>query len=398
MKTMYRTAILAMLLLGCDHPADSAPPAHDSHEEAAHAESPEFPKTIEVDPELLAAGRISLVIAQSSVSSGTPRIPGEVVSSIDGAAEISTLTGGRISSLEVNVGDQVEQSQVLAWVESPEVGSARAELVSASAMLEMEQGRFDRQETLNQAKATSQAAVEAARAGLKAAESSRNAAALRLTALGASGGSGARYPLRTPIAGVVTERNAILGEAIRAGTALFSVIAPGRILVVARFPEGQRGIPEEGSKVRLVPRGGDHDSSCQASVETNTKVVEPHTRTVLVRLRPEPECSSLRPGSYVEVHPLMDSDESERGREGPVVSVRVPEESVVFVREQHYVFVAAEPPGHYETREVAAEFVGDGTAIVHEGVNVGERVVERGTILLKGEMLKNVLGGAGHGH
>lgn len=400
----------ALLLLssiaGCDGPKapiDAHPQGHE-HGEPRTGEDPsveaKLPALVTIDPKLLSDGRITLVPVTSADAFGGRRVPGEVVSAPDGAAEISSLVGGRIASLQVNVGDEVKKGQTLAWVESPEVGAARAELAGASAALEMEKARVTRQESLQAEGATSQAAIDTARAALGAARAAHLAATLRLRSFGASGGNDARLALTSPIDGLVTQRHAILGAAVHPGTLLFSVIAPGRVLVLARYPEGKNVTPEVGTSVTVMPRGAARSPACQATVETNTRVIDPHTRTILVRLRPKDDCAGLRPGAYVEVQADASSSPAPSERSAPVetksTTLRIPEEAVVFVRDQTYVFVPSDTPGRFLVRGVRAQFSNDGSAIVSEGLKLGEQVVSGGTILLKGEMLQESLGGHDH--
>jgi len=260
-----------------------------------------------------------------------------------------------------------------------------------------------RQEELQRQGATSQANLDEARASARAAEADYSSAALRISALGANSGSGSRYGLVSPIDGVITESTAVLGAAVRPEQLLFRVIAPERVLILARFPEGKSGIPRAGDKVRIVPRGFSTQVACEAVVETNTKVVDPHTRTVLVRLKPADDCLHLRPGAYVEVAPLDGDvslnndrplkDEPEAEVTANAVAVQIPSQAVVYVRGKETVFVAASSQGKFHARAVHVISVNGEFTTIDEGVEVGDQVVARGTILLKGEMLREVLGG-----
>lgn len=391
-STLGVVAVLLLSVVACDRSSEESQPAPEEQPGAAS-----LPTDLSVDPALLSSGRITLEEARPAGAGGMRRIPGEVVSAPDGAAEVGPLSSGRIAEILVNVGDTVKKGQTLAWLVSPDVGGARADVARGSAARELQRSRLARQEELEKQGATSQSNLDEARASARSAEADYTSATQRLNALGATTGSGSKYGLVSPIDGVITESRAVLGAAARSEELLFRVIAPEKVLIVARFPEGRSGIPDAGDKVRIVPRGASNQVECGAVVETNAKVVDPHTRTVLVRLRPESSCAHLRPGAYVEVAPLQvgapeDSDQAAALDKGAAF-VRIPSRAVVSVREKETVFVADSVAGKFHARAVHVASVDGEFATVDEGLRVGDRVVVRGTILLKGEMLREVLGG-----
>lgn len=390
-------AVLFCSVAACDKPEKVEPAAEEKTGEAA------LPTELHVDRALLTSGRITLEEARPAGPDGMRRIPGEVVSSPDGAAEVGPLSSGRIAEILVNVGDTVKKGQTLAWLVSPDVGSARADVTRGAAARELQRSRLLRQEKLETQGATSESNLDEARAAARSADADYSSAAQRLSALGATTGSGSKYGLVSPIDGVITESTAVLGAAARPEELLFRVVAPEKVLIVARFPEGKSGIPSAGDKVRIVPRGASTQNACEAVVETNTKVVDPHSRTVLVRLRPESSCAHLRPGAYVEVAPL-DGGAAEDAPDGSTgvaeaasnkgaSAVQIPSQAVVYVREKETVFVADSTEGKFHAREVHVASVDGELSTIDEGLRAGERVVVRGTILLKGEMLREVLGG-----
>lgn len=386
---------LVLLCVACDQAHKQDQPAAQLPEAGV-----ELPTELGVDPMLISSGRITLEVVRRAAPGGGARIAGEVVSSPEGAAEVGVLSSGRISGIEVNVGDAVTQGQTLAWVESPLVGGARAALARSLAAREFQKSRAARQEQLEKEGATSQSSLDEARAATRVAEADYTSAVLQLSSLGANAGSGSRYSLVAPIAGVIAESTAVLGSAVRAEQLLFRVIAPEKVLILARFPEGRGNVPEAGTKVRIVPRGASSQTECEAVVETNARVVDPHTRTILVRLRPVKNCTPLRPGAYVEVAPPQGggSDAAADQNTATVTNsnaddVQVPSEAVVYVRGEATVFVADKETGKFHARAVQLTSVDGALTTLNEGVKVGEQVVSRGTILLKGEMLREVLGG-----
>jgi multidrug efflux pump subunit AcrA (membrane-fusion protein) len=233
-----------------------------------------------------------------------------------------------------------------------------------------------------------------------------------LTSWGAnSGGSvSAQLPIRSPISGFVAKRTATLGGAVRPDETLFHVVAPDRIVVLARWPEARLAVPERGSLLEVRPRTSSGSAECMARVETRGQIVDPSTRTVTLRLRPEASCPALLPGSFANVaakghgknkEPLIPADADGAPVTSPDdgvttsvgAAVEIPRLSVVDVRGVPTVFVATSEKGHFQARRVATRPSHGDLVIVESGLRPKEKVVSKGVILLKGELLGDSLGG-----
>jgi multidrug efflux pump subunit AcrA (membrane-fusion protein) len=73
--------------------------------------------------------------------------------------------------------------------------------------------------------------------------------------------------------------------------------------------------------------------------------------------------------------------------------VRVPREAVLDVRGLTTVFVGQGELGSFVARTVVIQAEAGTDVLLESGVNIGEQVVVRGMIYLKGEMLRDSLGG-----
>ena len=383
-----------LLLQACPNATKEAGP--DSTDGKGASNGAALITDLHVDPSLIDEGRVTLEKAVRVETINHQRVPAEVVAAPDGAAQVTSQIPGRIAALQANVGDQVQRGDVLLWLEAPEVALARAALATARAERDLAEKRMERQRQLERDGATSKAAFDEAQAALDSSEASLRSAALRLSAWGAEQGSGARYPLRSPIDGVVTDHHVVLGGAVAPGEVLFQVIAPRKVLVFARYPELERDIPPPLTEVGIWLRHSQEQPICKGKVETSTDAVDPATRTIKMRIVPDPDCTQLRQGTYVEVAPLHQTkeppsdDDPMDTTERPTV---IPAAAVVYVRGQPTVFVQQGAPGTFMARSVQLQSLDGDLAVLRGGVEPGESVVKKGTLLLKGEMLRNVLGG-----
>lgn len=350
--------------------------------------------TLHVAPALLDSGRVAVAQVVRFEYGSASVVPGEVIPAPDGEADIGSLVAGRVASLEAVEGSVVRKGQVLAWIDSPEVGSVRADLVRASAQAGAAQKRLARQLALQSQGATSQSAVDDAQAAVQTAEADRQAANAKLHSVGGGGNaSTGRLAIRSPIDGVVIARHATLGGAVAPDATLFHVVNPKRLLVKARWSESLGSAPNVGTSVQLTPRQQRGTNSaparlCPGKVDNHSGVIDPATRSLTLQIKPEADCPSLTPGSYVDV--VLAGSEVAGARSG---WVQVPLESVVDLRGLPTVFVATGQPGEFEARPVVPHPAVGGVIPVEHGLEVGERVAIRGMILLKGEALRDILGG-----
>lgn len=375
---------LCLACQGASAPAEPAPREHSSTSATR----------VKLDPQLVAKGRIKLETAAPRALTGALRVTGEVRSSEEGSAEAGTLVPGRVASLEVGEGAKVKRGQVLAWVDTPEVARAASTLLLARAHALVAHRKRERQETLAAASATSQNALDEARAEDEVARAELLSARTLLLSLGGteppvdSGASAlnVRVPVRAPLAGIVAERNAVLGGAVSPERALFRIVADGgaSLSVVARIPETAPLTPSAGDAATLTSRRAGA-SPCQARVSGSVGGIDADTRTLGIRLTPDPACVWLLPGSFVDVV------FARAHQSAPTSGVTVPRSAIVEVRGQPIVFVASSAQGEFDARSVQQGEADEERVNLSAGVTAGEQVVVEGALLLKGELQRSEL-------
>ncbi len=378
--------LAAGLLGGCARPR--VEPAAD----AGRATEAPHGNEVTVDPSHTHDGRIALGQAQRRPLRGDLRVPGEVVSSESGAAEVSSLCQGRIAALEVREGDAVKRGQVLAWVDSREAAQVLADAIRARARAEGATRKVERQEALVRERATSAAALDEARVELTIARADAAAARTMLAALGLweppGGGEAAlpaRVPLRSPIDGVVTERLVALGAPVAPDKVLFRVVASDRVVVDALWGDPSSPPPAVGTQAELRPRGGDGPTSCAGKVLAALTVVDGRTRARRVRVAPSGPCAFLLPGAFVDVA-LAAAPAHEDPTRAPLVVDRA---AVIEVHGGPVVFVAGgTKPGAFVARSVRLGRATAADVAIEDGLAEGEHVAVVGAVLLKGELLR----------
>lgn len=343
-------------------------------------------RRVRVHPDLLENGRVELgLVARASGASGA-RAVGEIVPSPDGEALVAALVGGRVAELTKHEGDVVVRGDVLVWIESPDVGIARAELLKLDAEVTLSEKRIARARKLSEENAISQSALEETEAALVAAKAQQAAVRARLSAWGAERGAGSRVALVAPIAGEIVERSATLGGFVEPGRALFRLVSRDRLRARVLFPSAWSQKPSEGEAVTI--RRPQTNSTCPAKVSTVSRSVDPASRTLTVFLELGSECSDLRAHDPIEVV-LGQAEETSSTAE----LASVPKDAVLDLDGKPHVFIAEEPAGSFLVAPVVVERTLGDTAWISRGVSPGTRIAVRGVLLLKGEAQKDLLGG-----
>lgn len=249
-------AVAGLLFARMRHPSGAS--TEDHAEAGEHREEEEgAAKTVRLSEEALEAAHLEIVRVARGRLSRDIVLVGELVVPPDRMAMVGPRTAARVSRVNVNVGDRVERGATLATVDSSDYGRARGAYITAAARVEQAQATYQRQELLRQDRISSAADFEAARANLAAARADLEAArgalvALGLSAPGATESAGSTVTLRSPIAGVVVARQAIVGQNVDAAATLFTVADLGELWVELTAYERDLGRVATGQEVSIT--------------------------------------------------------------------------------------------------------------------------------------------------
>ena len=296
----------------------------------------------------------------------------------DVTARLFPPAAGRIVSISANAGDHVKAGQVLATIDAADFGTARADLDKAKADEERKRLAFERARELGAGEGIAMKDLEAARADLQAAKAETSRAQERVRNLNPRGlpVQGQQIAVSSPIAGLVSERNATpaLEVAQGAATPLFVVTDLRRLWLLIDIPERLLGTIRSGARV-AVETDAYPGEQFQARITQVGQVVDPNTRRVVARARIDNAQGKLLPEMFVRALVLQD------GPQG----TRVPNAALVNRGVFSYVFVETQP-GHFERRRVELALRGTDFSYVASGLKSGERVVTSGAILLDAEV------------
>lgn len=340
-------------------------------------------RTVTFDPKALE--RLGVVVG----AVGGPQnqgftVPGTLEFDPERYAEVGTLADGRVTSLDVHVGERVKKGQLLARIMVPSVATAQAELVAAAAASKIAATNEAREKNLLDRELTTAREAEVARGDAVRTQAELSAAQSRLAALGvgatgAKGGTGA-IALSAPIDGVVVRRDAVLGRFLQAKETAFVVADPSVLQAEINVYESDIPYLKTGDEVALTI------DTREVTIAGKVTYIEPRigrsSRALRAHLLVPNEDGSLRAGTFVRAQIKLPNSTTKGAG-----SMFVPAEAVQPLGEEDVIFVE-KSAGVFEVRPVTVRHRSPQVIELGSEVNAGERIALKGSFLLRGEVSK----------
>lgn len=295
-------------------------------------------------------------------------------------ARVFSPIAGRVVKILVEIGKEIKAGEGVLVLDAPDYAQAIADSSKADADLLRKQEVYERAKLLYKAKGLARKDLELAEADWQQAQAESSRAKARLNDLNNhSGGAAGQYILRSPIDGVVSERQVSAGSEVRpdAANPLFVITDPSHLWVMVDLPEQQLEKVNVGQAV-LVRVDAYPNESFLGKVAVIGGALDAVTRRIQVRCELENLKLKLKPEMFARVAPIADIHSS---------LPRIPNTALFTQGLYSYVFVELSP-GVLQRRRVTLGMQGR-ESYVKEGLNAGERVVTSGALLLNAELAGN---------
>lgn len=366
------------------------------------------PGEVALAPAVTAKNKVEVVAVRRTTLAGDINVIGNVSFSADHVAIVGPLVSGRIARLTAGIGARVERGQVMAEVESADVGDARAALIAARARLSAADANLRRERELadkqissvrEREQAEAQSATE--RAGMRAAEQRLRAIGLSTADINAveQRDDGGRVPIRAPLSGTVIERLVTLGEAVERATDAFKIADLSRVWVLLDLYEKDLARVRIGQAVELRTdtRPGE---VFHGRVGYLSPVIDQATRAAKVRVEIDNSSGKLNIGQLV-IAKLIGSAAAATGagaaprtatgagpdaNPAPVPVLVIPADALQRIDGKATVFVKTEHG--FERRGIEVGISGQDLVEVRAGLAENEEVAGKGAFLLKSELLR----------
>ncbi|MBA3769328.1 MAG: efflux RND transporter periplasmic adaptor subunit [Blastocatellia bacterium] len=413
-----------------------------------HSES-EVGKEVKLDPESIESAGIEVETVTARPAVAKIYVTGAVELNPETTEMATPLVGGRIERVFFGVGDFVSKGQIVATIASPQLAQMHGKMHEAKTRYELAQRNLSRVQ-----RSENRVAVLSAKARLDEADKTLKRTK-RLIELGAGAGKDltsaettyrtakAEYDfqtniglnkeiqeakaevetaevdlrhiqdemralgvvvnlnqpddhskdtslvtLKSPLSGVITERKFNAGAGIDAATPVFAISNLSTVYVIANVPESNVNRLVVGSIAEIR-------SESIGNIDGRISYIDPRldetSRTARVRIEVPNTNGRLRAGMFTEVGFQAGSGGS-NGSELVVNSMAIQREG-----EKAIVFVPKDDePGAFEIREIEIGGETGGYTIVKSGLELGDKVVTKGSFTLKTQMQKGEMGEHGH--
>jgi cobalt-zinc-cadmium efflux system membrane fusion protein len=311
-------------------------------------------------------------------------------------AHVVPRVKGVASQIYAHLGQHVKAGQVLAVIESRDLADAKAEFLGALERQELTGTRFEREERLFQQKVTSEQDYLASKQAYAEARIVHRAARQKLLALGLTkqlvDGLSAQpeeaftaYPVTAPSNGTIIRKHIVLGEVVGDAAETFVIADMNTVWVDLNVNQKDIGPIRVGQLGELFQDNA--TSNIRSKVSYVDRVLDPITRTAVVRMEVDNTEGQHRPGTFVTGRIGIQSRDQ---------GIVVPADAVQIVNDQSCVFVKTTEG--FTLRYITIGRKDTDSVEILSGVDGGEQVVTRNGFHLKAELTKQAVSGHGHVH
>jgi cobalt-zinc-cadmium efflux system membrane fusion protein len=320
---------------------------------------------------------LELETAKAIDNTWTDAVPAFVKVDDAKAARIGVPLAGRVTQVNVELGQLVAKGAPLFAVASPDLAALQVEQSKAKVDVEAAQGVLDRTKAIVDARALPEKEAVSAAQQLRQSELSLGVAQSKLASLDVTSRSENEFVVHAPRAGRVVEKSVLPGQELSPGgeTALMLIADLSTVWVVADlFESDSDGVtPGVPARVTITSLPG---VVIDGKVDMVSAVVDADRHTVPVRVILDNADGRLKPNTYAKMQFQAST---------PPGSVEVAAGALVSDGSRQYAYVK-NAAGRFVKRDVVAGAVRDGRVVVFKGIAPGETVVSKGAILLDNQI------------
>jgi cobalt-zinc-cadmium efflux system membrane fusion protein len=371
--------------------------------------SPIEDQRISIDPVMIRQTQLKLETVRQALLPEIVQVMGRIGVNENRTARVGAIADGRITTVQANVGDAVQEGQKLASMRSHEVDVARADYAKAQAEHKRRQAELDfarnsliRSEKLYQLKAASIEQVQRAKADQENAQAQVTSAQAdigrieeQLSHLGLSPESAQReygdgmkkkpgefeedelIPVTAPLSGTILKRLVSPGTVVTPSNDLFILSDLSTLWLTADVPEKYLAMLKPGLTARFTVQAYPNETFSARIIQIEDSL-DRDTRTIQVRCLISNSAQKLKPEMYSTIF-------FELG-DGNLTTV-IPASAVQDVEGKATVFRQSDDR-HFQPVRVRLGRQASARMEILEGLKPGDIIATEGSFLLKSELLK----------
>jgi cobalt-zinc-cadmium efflux system membrane fusion protein len=346
---------------------------------------------VKVDAEFLKEGMIELTEVRASTLGSIIEAPGEIHTNPDREVHITPRIPGVIKKVYKGLGDEVKAGEIVALLDSIELGQAKADYLKAKAIAALTGKNYNRVKSLSEKKIVSQKTFIEAESAFERARIELLALTERLHLLGLKRSDVQQIreheefmsllPITASVNGIVIEKHAVIGERVDPSVVLFRAADLSHLWVWFDIYEKDLAKVKKGQGVSLSVLAYPEEKF-EGQITYIGDMVSEKTRTTKVRTEVDNTTGKLKPGMFVTVTVHL-------GGKGKTLTV--PKDSVQSDGTDKIVFVPLKE-NYFIKKKVILGTVTPEYYEVLSGLKESQKVVTKGSFLLKSELQKEQFG------
>lgn len=332
-------------------------------------------------------------------------LPGVITLNQNRTAHISSFVGGKVVSLNTDLGESIKKGQILLTINSPEFAQAQASFLQSMAKLNLSRKEYERAKMLLKEKAIEEREYLRREAEYEKLRTEVGGLGSILHSYGFDHEQTAKLiqkcasmppdgdlceladpnlPIRSPEDGTIIFRDIIIGEPVELNKILFTVSDLSTLWALLDAYEKDLPLITERSEVTiqspLYP-----DQEFRGKIVYISNIIDERLRTVKIRVEVKNKEGLLKPNMYIQG--IIKNKTFDK------TALAVPEEAIQNLNGEKIVFIL-EKENVFAVRHVKlGEKIGDKRLII-QGLEPSDKIVIKGAFNLKAELTKESLGHA----
>lgn len=343
---------------------------------------------VKMPDEVLKSIGVEIRTAGSAVIKPTLTLPGEIIFNEHNIVQVVPRLPGIVTSVERHHGQEVEQGEILAVIESQMLAELRSQYRIAKKRLALAQTTYERERRLWEEKISAKQDYLVAQELLNEAEIAVDLASVKLRALGvqpesaSSSDTLARYEVRAPISGLIIDKTVALGQTLKEDDHIFVVADVSTVWTAITVYPKDLAVVKVGQKATVRATASGVEGT--GVVTYITTLIGGQTRTATARIVLENKDGQWRPGMFVHAELVAEEIDVPVAVAADAIQTQG-EWTVVFGRYGEY----------FEARPLELGRSDGKIVEVLKGISAGEQYAGGNSFAIKAELGKY---GATHDH
>jgi cobalt-zinc-cadmium efflux system membrane fusion protein len=298
-------------------------------------------------------------------------LTGKISFNEDKVARVFPLAGGFVKELFVELGDYVHKGQTLAIIRSPEIAGFTKEGEEAKAQVQVAERQAKVAEELYKSSIISELDLMEKRKDLENARAEYARIKDVLDMYGAA--SGSVYPIRSPVSGIVTQKNIALNMELRTEeiNPAFIVGSLEEVWVMANIYEIDIAKIKEGYDAHITVAAYP-DRVYTGKIDKIFSLLDAESRVVKARITLSNTNFDLKPEMFANVK-IKYAEQMKK--------IAIPSTALIFDKSRHFAMVY-KADDNIETREVTIFKETSDIVYIETGLTSGEKVMTKHQLLV----------------